>query len=392
LWEDFTEANALSVNYTTGTYSLTDSLGVKYRNLNFTGFDGTVTNQSRTIYGNLTIPASGGTYTAGTATTTFSATSGTQIITTNGILLDFPITKGDFAGNMQLGSALTLGTTRIFTFNNGILNLNNFTLSAGSFTTANQTTTRQIQFGTGNITVTGTDGSLTALYILGTNFSYTGTPTVNFSNNPTSATITLNTNFTEANALAINVTAGTFTLNTAGSYLKSLNFTGFTGTWNGSIIRLYGNLTLVSGMTYSPGTVLFFNSSGTATLTSAGKTISSVQVSALGTVAFSGATTITGNLTFTEGTLQLPASTTTTIGGWSGPGATLKFLTSSIPGTQATISSVNNITVSYLSIKDSNATGGGTFDALDPTNVNAGNVTGWLIGPPVSSSNFFLIF
>jgi len=102
-----------------------------------------------------------------------------------------------------------------------------------------------------------------------------------------------------------------------------------------------------------------------------------------GTFACSDALTLgsTRALTFTNGTLQLAAGTTNTVGSFVTSGTTLKYLQSTTPGTQATISDASGTdTVTYLSIQDSNATGGATWDATDPTNVYVTNNTGWNFG------------
>jgi hypothetical protein len=149
-------------------------------------------------------------------------------------------------------------------------------------------------------------------------------------------------------------------------------------------------------MTYTTptgGTYTFANTSGTATITSAGKTLYAITKSGVGgTLAFSGATTLSNALTFTAGTLQLPAGLTTTVGSFVTTGTTLKFLTSSTSGTQATISDASGTnTVTYLSIQDSNAIGGASWNASAATNVNAGNNTGWF-GGFFNTFNFFLMF
>lgn len=113
--------------------------------LDFTGFSGTLANNSRNVYGSLTI-SSGMTLTAGTGTTTFAATSGTKTITTNGKTLDFPITFNGVGGTWQLADNLTVGS-RTTTLTNGTLDLNGKTyLSGGQFATA---------AGTKNITFNG---------------------------------------------------------------------------------------------------------------------------------------------------------------------------------------------------------------------------------------------
>jgi hypothetical protein len=83
----------------------------------------------------------------------------------------------------------------------------------------------------------------------------------------------------------------------------------------------------------------------------------------------------------TNGTLQLAAGTTSTVGSFVTSGTTLKFLQSTTPGTQATISQASGtVTATYLSVQDSNATGGATWNATDPTNVYVTNNTGWNFG------------
>jgi hypothetical protein len=379
----FTESNAINVNVTTGTYTLSQTSNSIFKNLNYTGFNGTVSNTARTIYGNLTIPASGGTYNAGANVTTLAATSGTQTITTNNRILDFPITQSGAGGTVTLSGALTLGTTRTYTLTSGTLNLTNNTLSVGLFD-SNNTSTRVIQFGTGNIT---TAGAGTVFNVNGTNLTYTGAPTVNISNtSAAAATITARLGFTEANAFNFNVTTGNYLFTfTDANFAKSLNFTGYTGSWTAGTANctFYGSVTLASSMLFNAGTGTwtFANTSGTATLVSAAKTINAVTISAPNaTVAFSGNTDMsTKALTMTTGTLQLPAGFTTTVGSFVTTGTTLKYLTSSTSGTRATISDASGTnTVTYLSVKDSNAIGGAVFDATDPTNVNAGNNIGWL--------------
>jgi hypothetical protein len=144
-----TEANSISFNFTTGTYALTFSAG-SVRNLNFTGFAGTIANATKTIYGNLTLAAA---YTAGTNAWTFAGTSGTQTITSGGFTVDWPLTFDGVGGTFALGGALTVGSTRLTTLTNGTLSLAGFTYSTGTFATA--TGTKNITFNAGTLTVTG---------------------------------------------------------------------------------------------------------------------------------------------------------------------------------------------------------------------------------------------
>jgi hypothetical protein len=103
------------------------------------------------------------------------------------------------------------------------------------------------------------------------------------------------------------------------------------------------------------------------------------------TVAFQDALTqgSTRAFTFTAGTLQFKNGTTNTVGSFLTTDTTQKFLESTLAGSQATLSqATGTVDVSYLTIKDSNATGGATFYAYyDQGNVDAGNNTGWFFGP-----------
>lgn len=89
-----------SVNVTTGTYTLTDT-GSVYKNLNFTGFSGTLINASRTIYGNL-VMSSTMTSSIGSSQTIFAANSGIQTITTNGSTINM---------NPQIFASSGIGST-----------------------------------------------------------------------------------------------------------------------------------------------------------------------------------------------------------------------------------------------------------------------------------------
>jgi hypothetical protein len=121
-----------------------------FNDVNLTGFSGTLGNLTRTIYGNLIIPASGGTYTAGVNVTSFRATSGVKTITTNGRTIDFALNFNGVGGTWQLQDALTMGSTRTLTHTNGTLDLNGKTLTVGTaYTTA--TGTKNLTFNGGTL-------------------------------------------------------------------------------------------------------------------------------------------------------------------------------------------------------------------------------------------------
>jgi len=318
--QGFTESTAFNVNVTTGTYTLTEASGTSYyKNLNFTGFAGTFTGgaSGRVVYGNLTT-STGMSYGSTTGAMTFAATSGTQTITSNAKTMDFPITFNGTGGTFQLVDALTVGITRTTTLTAGTLDLNNFTLTSGLWSSF--TGTRVIAFGTtGNITLIGS-GSV--FQMSGTNFTFTGTSTFNISNNSATAVSgSPSSGFTSTNALNVNYTTGTYALTeTVASVYRNLSYSGFSGTVNNVTRTLYGNLTLGSGGTYTAGTsaITFAGAAGTTqTITSTARTMDFP-------VTFNGTATTTYQLadamtvgssrttTLTTGTLDLNNKTLTT--------------------------------------------------------------------------------
>jgi hypothetical protein len=147
------EVNSISFNFTGGTYTLgflDSASGYTARNVNFTGFAGTLAATSfATIYGNLTF-STGMTLTTSGFAMTFGATSGTQQITTNAKTIDFPLTFNGVGGTFQLQDALTMGSTRTATLTNGTLDLFGKTLTVGTrFTTA--TGTKNLTFNGGTL-------------------------------------------------------------------------------------------------------------------------------------------------------------------------------------------------------------------------------------------------
>jgi len=386
-----TEAQALDFNYTTGTYALTDTASV-YRSVNFTGFAGTLSNSVRTIFGSLTI-SSGMTLTAGTSATTFAATSGTQQITTNGKTLDFSITQNSPGATVQLQDNLTMGSTRQYTLTAGALNLSvgNRTLSCGFFSSSNSNT-RSIAFGTGNITVTGSSATVWTTATV-TNLTVSGTPTANFTSAAVTGTrtVTLGT-LAEGSAFNVNITAGTDTFTfTSGGTVNNVNFTGFTGATNGGPV-VYGNFTYGTGMTTvvsAGGTSTFFSAtSGTKTITTNGVTFNrNVTFNGLGgTWNFTDALTMgsVNTITISAGTVNFKNGTTNTSPTWviAGTAANQVRIGSTLAGSQATLSQASGtVSTSYLTVQDSNATGGATWNAfVDQENVDAGNNDGWDFG------------
>ena len=321
-------AYPITINVTGGSDTVQLYTSTYYGNLDFTGFSGTLISNTPTanymiftgnvkLNSNITLSSTLGSY-----INFYNTSAGlTQVITSAGKTWS-AVTQVLFntAGStVQLADAFT--TTAQVGLTAGTLNLNNNTLTCPSLLSSSALT-RAIAFGTGNITTTGSGtvwNTATA-----TGLTYTGTPTVNISNNSAIATTvsagsaTGGTTGAITNAFNFNFTTGTYSLTISGnSYINALNFTGFTGTLVPSGIYLYGSLTLVSGMTFSPNTgfFTFLNTSGTAVITSAGKTLWSVSQNGLGgTVQLADNLTMdsTRTYTLTAGTLDLNSKTLST--------------------------------------------------------------------------------
>lgn len=383
-----TAADDVYFDAASGAVTITLSGARTCLSFNSTGFTGTLTGTGTLAVSGNAIYGSGATFT-NTGTWTFNATSGTQQITTNTKTLDFSITQNGVGGTVQLQDNLTMGSTRVFTLTNGALDLSsgNRTLSTGSFSSSNSNI-RSIAFGTGNITLTNSNTTIFNISTA-TNFSYTGSPTfkATYSGSVGTRTIAQGTgSTTESNAVSCLISAGSDIISTAsaGSY-KTLDFTGFTGSLASNNRTLFGNLILSSGMTVTSGVQVttFSATSGTQTITSNNTTFDNALTfnGIGGTFAFQDALIqgSTRNFIITNGTVQLKAGVTSTIGALSTSDTNQKFLQSTLAGTKATLSQVTGIvSVGYLTIKDINATGGATFNAYTVNNnVNAGNNIGW---------------
>jgi hypothetical protein len=94
-----------------------------------------------------------------TATTTFAATSGIKTVTTNGKTLDFPVRFDGVGGSWQLQDALTLGSTRTLTLNNGTLDTNGKTVTSGSFASSTSNT-RTLTITNSSIVILGNSWSM----------------------------------------------------------------------------------------------------------------------------------------------------------------------------------------------------------------------------------------
>ncbi len=299
-----------------------------FNNFDLTGFTNTLSNTARTIYGNFTVPNSGGALTAGTSATTFSG-SGTQLITTNSRTLNFPFTFNG-TGTFRFVDSLTLTAavaTNIFTLTAGTLDLNNNTITAYAFSSSSSSN-RSIEFGTtGQITLNGNSATIWNT-TTGTNFTWTGTPKL-FASNPGSAGTRIFAFGTIAEAYTFNVKfAGTaqsnaFTIATSTDIvsitgnIKDFDFTNSTNVLAVADRTVYGNFTVPAsgGTINATGTsgglpsnfTTFAGNSGTSVITTNGRTIGiAFDFNGSGkTFQIAGATTLTSGVFLTAGTIDL---------------------------------------------------------------------------------------
>jgi fibronectin-binding autotransporter adhesin len=177
-----TEASSISFNITAGTDIIGHSNGAVFKDLNFTGFSGTLTDggATMTIYGDLTLSPTM-TNTGSSSAVTFAATSGTKTFTTGGIVFDNPITFNGAGGTWQIVGNLTMATvTYTLTLTNGTFDANGYNATIGLFSSANANT-RALNLGTGTWNIIGSGATA---WNLGTTTGMTltrGTATINMS-------------------------------------------------------------------------------------------------------------------------------------------------------------------------------------------------------------------
>lgn len=126
----------INANITAGTGAFTLSGTTYVNNFNCTGYSGALTAASLVINGNLTFSPTM-TFVASTSTLSFLQ-PGSKTITTNGVLIDRPISFGATAagGTWTFTDALMQGATRAFNWTEGTIKLKNgVTSTVGVFAT-----------------------------------------------------------------------------------------------------------------------------------------------------------------------------------------------------------------------------------------------------------------
>jgi hypothetical protein len=322
-----TEANALNFYITAGSdnFQINGSRG--YQTIDFTGFTGTF-GIVPTSTGNATIYQNLVLPSAGTAT--FGANSATYGFTFGSATNSQTFTSNGYSLDTvivkQAAGSLTL---------------------VGSLTLTSSVSTGQFTF-TGGTFSTGGYALNCAIF----NFQNTGTKTLTLTNS------------------TVTISGGT-------------SSSGFSGSNTNTTYNLTG-----SNIVFTSSATTFFNAplgvfpqvtmGGTGTLTIG-------QASASNTI-----TTLTN--TTQPCTISLLATATqlnVTNFNVNGTAGNLVTLNSTVSGTQATISKTSGqVSVNYLNIQDSKATGGAAWDAYYST--DSGNNTGWFISSNLS--NFLNLF
>jgi len=143
------------------------------------------------------------------------------------------------------------------------------------------------------------------------------------------------------------------------------------------------------------GTISMTGGTGKA-FSGAGSTFNcTLNVGGAGVLIVYGANTfdnITNTVNGTTISFQVAVTNTFNNFNLNGISGNLTTINSTTAGARATLSKASGtVSCSYLSIKDSNATGGATWNAINSTNVS--NNLGWVFSAIVAAvSNFFLMF
>lgn len=237
------EAFTFDFNITAGTdiVSMTNA-----RNVDFTGFSGSLAASTRSIYGNLTL-SSGMTVTSGSNNTTFSGTTGTSTITTNGTAMPISFVFNHPGKTYQLADNLTSADTRILTLTQGTLDLNEKTVSVGIFSSSGSNA-RVLDITNATINLTNASGATTVWDTTDqTNLTITGASTgvVNLTGaNSSTRTIIMDNNpVVDGPSITISGGSGMISLTNVicHNYTQTSGYTGAMGT---GAITIKGSFTL----------------------------------------------------------------------------------------------------------------------------------------------------
>jgi hypothetical protein len=404
--------------FSAGSGAVTFTTASQIYSLNFTGGTSTVTGSQIQIYGDSFQLFTSGTY---TGLNVILRSQGTQNVYGNSKTLGTLQVSGAVSGASIVGTstfqnAIGCGT---FTHSTGGIYLEGYVAITCTSLDSSGSGVRSVSangtllgagwtIATNNATIMQLNATnLTLSQAIYFNLSYAGsvgTRTIaltNFTANDTYL-IQIATNNVDTNAarnIYINP-AATDTVAIQGAWKDMYLSDGWAGTLStGTGLTLYGDLTLGStANTTSTTSALTFAPLTAKNVTTSGRTINfpiTFTTASTTSLNFQDALVMSSlrALTITNGgILRLFSGTTNTVGSFVTTGTTMKYLQSSTSGSRATISAASGtLAVTYLSIKDSAATGGAIWNATDPTNVDQGNNTGWLF-PVGATGNMFMLF
>lgn len=262
----------------TDTVTISGASGIVCRDIDFTGFSGTMTNNVIRAYGNVTLSPTM-TITSTATTWTFQGPSGgTQTFTTAGLSLPSNMTINSTGGTVLLADNVSLPATGVLTLTAGTLNFNDRSLSVGRVNVTGALA-RTLAFGTtGVLNITGENATVWN-GAAATNFSYTGVGRVNFTYNGSVGTRGIQHGTTSGGSVATKpppmyVTGGSDILDPkiAGTWYSDLDYTGYTGTVANLATNFAGNLILNTGMLVTGGAnaYTFLGNTATQTITTNG--------------------------------------------------------------------------------------------------------------------------
>jgi hypothetical protein len=169
------EINVMTFKVTSG--SDTVSLQGRYFNIDLTGFTGSIANNGRVIYGSLTLQ-SGLTF---AGSTSFSATSGSHVITTAGVTLNASFTFNNSGGIWSFADAANFGTGNLI-FTAGTLRLKaGETTTVTAFSTSGSAELHYLESTTSGsqATLSQASGTVTASFLSIKDINATGGATWN---------------------------------------------------------------------------------------------------------------------------------------------------------------------------------------------------------------------
>jgi hypothetical protein len=299
----------------------------------------------------------------------------------------------------------------------------NFTLTINSFSAvrninfANATYTVLLDSNTifGSFTVAGTSptftSSATAITFGATSGSHTITTNgetidLPITINAPGATYSLGSALTLGSTRTFTLTQGTFNtsnFNVTSFSLSSSGSSARTLTLGSSIWTILGdgstawNITTSTNMTFNRGTSkISMSSASNKTFNGGGLTYGILEQAGAGTLTITGTSNRFADLQRSfagANTITMPGSVTTFFDNFTLTGVSAVARTTlNSSGTSTISKSSGTVSVDFLSISSSNATGGATWYAGN-NSVNGGGNTGWIFtAPPQASGNMLMVF